>query len=354
MKLFWQASRTLAVLISIPFFANALISRATTCNGYSELCNRSYGNITYVGTHDSYAVGVNNLAVNQDYNITEQLNDGVRLLQMQAQNNSGEIYLCHTSCALYNGGTLQNYLSTVKTWMDANPQDVVSLLIVNIDDLAVSEFAPVFVATGLDKLSYSPPNASLPASGWPTLGSMIDAGTRLVTFMDNSADFTTVPYIIDEFTNIWETAYDITNTSLFDCQVNRSRADTSTSMFLINHFLDTIVLGEPVPDLAAANVTNAVSGVGSLGEEVETCVSLYNRYPNFLLVDFYEYGGGSVFEVAATANGVQYSGTVPSPASTSSSNASSSGGECPSTQINWALIIFSFSGVMLGTIGVFI
>lgn len=56
-------------------------------------------------------------------------------------------------------------------------------------------------------------------------------------------------------------------------------------MFLINHFLDTMVLGNPVPDVASANVTNAVSGPGSLGEEVAVCAGLYNRYPNFLLVD---------------------------------------------------------------------
>lgn len=36
-----------------------LIPRATTCNGHAELCNRSFGNITFVGAHDSYAIGVN-------------------------------------------------------------------------------------------------------------------------------------------------------------------------------------------------------------------------------------------------------------------------------------------------------
>lgn len=46
-----------------------------------------------------------------------------------------------------------------------------------------------------------------------------------------------------------------------------------------------MVLGNPTPDVASANVTNAVSGAGSLGEEVAVCVGLYNRYPNFLLVD---------------------------------------------------------------------
>lgn len=52
-------------------------TRATTCNGSSDvsrpvllvsppltviaqLCDRSYGNVTFVGAHDSYAVGVNN------------------------------------------------------------------------------------------------------------------------------------------------------------------------------------------------------------------------------------------------------------------------------------------------------
>jgi hypothetical protein len=74
---------------------------------------------------------------------------------------------------------------------------VVSILIVNIDNLPVSQYASAFVAAGVDKLSYSPSSASLLASGWPTLDSMITAGTRLVTFMDNGANFASVPYIID-------------------------------------------------------------------------------------------------------------------------------------------------------------
>jgi len=94
---------------------------------------------------------------------------------------------------------------------------------------------------------------------------------------------------------------------------------------LINHFLDQIVLGNPAPDVSQANVTNGVSGVGSLGLQASQCAAEYSRYPNFLLVDFYEYGGGSVFEVAASANGVTYSPSTPiaTPVSTSSTSASS-------------------------------
>ncbi|KAJ7446426.1 PLC-like phosphodiesterase [Mycena galericulata] len=318
------ASRVVQVAFSLLFSGvvgtAASLRRATTCNGYSELCDRSYGNISYVGAHDSYAVGTNNLAANQDYNITQQLTDGVRLLQMQAHNDSGVIQLCHTSCVLYNGGTLEAYLTTVKTWMEANPNDVVTLLIVNSDNLVAAEFGSVFASVGLDKLSYAPPTSPIAAANWPTLGSMIDNGTRLVTFLDNAADLTSVPYLIDEFTNVWESPFDVTDPA-FDCSINRTKGDTSTQMYLINHFLDTILFGEPVPDVSAANVTNAVSGVGSLGTQVNTCVADYGKAPNYLLVDFYEYGNGSVFQVAASINGVTYAPTTPiaQPISTSSS-----------------------------------
>jgi hypothetical protein len=74
---------------------------------------------------------------------------------------------------------------------------VVTLLIVNSDNLAATQFASVFVAAGVDSMSYSPQSASLPANGWPTLGSLIDAGTRLVTFLSTTASFDAAPYLID-------------------------------------------------------------------------------------------------------------------------------------------------------------
>lgn len=56
-------------------------------------------------------------------------------------------------------------------------------------------------------------------------------------------------------------------------------------MYLINHFLDTLVLGQPTPDREQANVTNGVSGTGSLGQQVDTCVAANGRNPNYMLVD---------------------------------------------------------------------
>ena len=80
--------------------------------------------------------------------------------------------------------------------MDANPNDVVTLLIVNSDDFEPTAFDTLFKAAGLDTLSYVPPSASITNEQWPTLGSMISNGTRLVTFLDAMADFTSVTYLM--------------------------------------------------------------------------------------------------------------------------------------------------------------
>lgn len=71
----------------------------------------------------------------------------------------------------------------------------------------------------------------------------------------------------------------------FDCSVNRTNGDPTTQMFLINHFLDQIVLGFPAPFVQQANNTNAASGVGSLGQQVTNCLNEHGRVPNFMLVD---------------------------------------------------------------------
>lgn len=205
----------------------------------------------------------------------------------------------------------------MKTWLDANPNEgsflsttqsviytfspVLSILIVNINDLSPSAFDDVYKAVGLDTLSYAPPNSVTEAANWPTLGSMIDSRTRLVTFLDNSANTAVVPYLIDgthvpqkpvisisnnafaEFTNIWESPFDVTTT--FDCSVNRSKGDSSTEMYLINHFLDKVFAGQTTPDTAALAQTNGVSGTNSLGAQVDICLATQGRPPNFLLVD---------------------------------------------------------------------
>ncbi|KAF4573138.1 Phosphoinositide phospholipase C domain-containing protein [Pleurotus pulmonarius] len=350
-------------LFSLAAQASSLSSRATVCNGHAELCERSYGSVAFVGAHDSYAVGAtNNLFVNQDHDVTQQLNDGIRMLQLQVHNEGGVLRLCHSTCAIADFGLLQDYLSKVKTWMDGNPNEVVSILMVNIDNQTPTAFDLAYKAANLDGISFAPETSTLPASGWPTLGNMIDSGKRLVSYLDNGAD-PSIPYLIDEFPNIWETAFNVVNADLFDCTVNRTKGDTSTQMFLINHFLNKLVAGSiPAPDPDNANVTNAATGAGSLGAHVDTCRTVQGRPPNFLLVDFYEFGAGSVFQVAADINGVTYAPTTPiaQPATANSSTSSSpssgsgsgNGAAAMSASNSVAMVISVLSAVAVGVVNV--
>lgn len=53
-----------------------------SCNGHASFCTRSYGNITYVGTHNSPFVKEGSVSANQDLDVTQQLTDGVRMCEL--------------------------------------------------------------------------------------------------------------------------------------------------------------------------------------------------------------------------------------------------------------------------------
>jgi hypothetical protein len=181
-------SLTSLLLISTILSLNAVAAPAerqtNPCNGHTALCDRQYSNITFVGTHDSAFVGFLPTQ-NQHFTVAQQLSAGVRFLQAQTHLLNGNLQLCHTSCVAENAGTLQNYLSTIKSFLDANPHEVITLLLVNGDFQSPTLFDKTFKGVGLDTYAFVPstsPNP-LPIGSWPTLGEMIVAGKRLVVFL---------------------------------------------------------------------------------------------------------------------------------------------------------------------------
>jgi hypothetical protein len=176
----------------IPALA-APLARATSCNGSPALCSRSYSNITFIGTHDSPFIGPLP-SQNQNLAIEDQLGKGIRFLQGQTHAvKLGPINLapqmCHTNCALESGGTIKTYLGKIKTFLDKNPNEVVTLLWTNPDNMPMSTFASIFKSVGADKYAFIPatsPNP-LPMNQWPTLGDMIAKNQRLVVFIGENA-----------------------------------------------------------------------------------------------------------------------------------------------------------------------
>lgn len=140
-----------------------------------------------MGSHDSPFVG-KLPQQNQNINIQAQLNMGIRYLQAQTHHSiedSRVLELCHTSCFLENAGTLESFLVTLKTWLDANPNDVVTLLLTNGDSVDIIEFADAFSKSGITSYAFVPSSSPQPLSinKWPTIGDLISSGKRLVVFL---------------------------------------------------------------------------------------------------------------------------------------------------------------------------
>ena len=195
----------------------------------------------------------------------------------------GTIYLCHTSCDLLNAGTLESYLSTVATWVRTHPYDVVTILIANGDYLDVGNFTQDVQNSGLVPYLYTPPKVPMSLDDWPTLSHMILMGKRVVLFMDYHANQTKVPYILDQFSQMWETPFNPTDNT-FPCVVDRPpnlpKEQAREKLYLINHNLNIEVrltnFNLLIPNFPEMNITNGVSGPGSLGLSANQCTSMSN------------------------------------------------------------------------------
>ena len=206
-------------------------STSTACNNSPDLCNVSYGNITHLGAHDSPFVRDESngftTSGNQFYDSVAQLDAGVRLLSAQVHRTNGSDgnpawHLCHTSCQLLDVGTLSDWLSTIKAWLDSNPNEVVTILLVNSDKASAETLAAEYQSAGIVPYVYTPASAS-PPQVWPTLNELISANTRLVSFVTNlpAASNAAAPYLMDEFAYVFETAFENFSPSDFNCTVDR-------------------------------------------------------------------------------------------------------------------------------------
>lgn len=235
------------------------------------------------------------------------------MLQIQVHEVNGTLYLCHSDCDVLNSGTLKEWMTGVAKWVSEHPYDVVTILISNALYTNYTAYISPIEESGLKQFAYTPPKDPMSLTDWPTLGSMILQSQRVVLFMDYESNQRSVPYLLDQFIHIWETPFNPTSRS-FPCTIDRppglSPQDAAGRMYLANHNLNTelSVLGNSllVPTRPLLEETNAVSGMGSLGEAAERCEERWGRPPNWLLVDYYNVGNGSVFEVAAKMNGVEY------------------------------------------------
>lgn len=310
------------------------------CNNSPDLCSKSYSAITHLGAHNSPflrdASTQFSMSGNHYFNTTVQLSAGVRMLTGQVHQSNGAWHLCHTSCSLLDAGLLSDWLVEIKTWMDSNPSEVVTLLLVNADNARPGDLATEFTKSGITEYSYIPPSTTAPQLTWPTLQSLISANTRLMTFvasLDTAQLDSTNAFLMNEFTFIFETNFANTDPNNFTCIADRpsglrgqtAQALSSGRMPLQNHFLyDTLFFGIEAPDEANVTSTNAPADrPGNMGDAAKDCRSEWGKAPVFILVDFVDQGPAiaTVDELNNVTNPV---GRTPAPSRDTKNSAASS------------------------------
>ncbi|KAH6661946.1 PLC-like phosphodiesterase [Plectosphaerella plurivora] len=296
--------------------ALAASASAAACNNSPDLCDRAYNNVTHMGAHNSAflrdASTGNSISGNQYFNATFALDAGLRLLQAQVHNVDNTLRLCHSSCALLDAGLLEDWLRPINAWMDDHPNDVVTLVLVNAGNQDAATFGKAFTTAGIASKGYVPPSSTA-FTPWPTLQTLITAGTRLVTFVASVTPSSDHPYIMNQFSYVFETHFEVTETAGFNCTLDRpasaGAAETAIAagmLPMMNHFMYTRITDSIIiPNDGAVNTTNspATSGVaGALGAHAQLCRSQWGLAPTFALVDFYDRGPS--IDTADAMNGV--------------------------------------------------
>lgn len=277
-------------------------SSSTVCNNSPALCSKQYNQVTYLGAHNSAFLRDDStddsISGNQYLNATFALDAGLRLMQAQIHAGDSPLQLCHSSCGMMDAGSLQDWLAKIAVWMEANPHDVVTILLVNQnEDATADDFGAAFDAAGLGKMAYTPQEPGTATSSWPTLQSMIDENQRLVAFVTNIEYSSSAPYILPEFDYVFETPFEVTTIDGFNCTLDRpSSVDSAASalagnmLSLVNHFKYQSLFGSVmVPDTDTLETVNdpGTGETGNLGKHLTECEAEWGVVPNFALIDFW-------------------------------------------------------------------
>jgi hypothetical protein len=194
-----------------------------------------------------------------------------------------DLYLCHGFCEVGASDALPQ-MRIVRDWLTANPSEVVVIILEDYVEPAAT--AQLFQDAGLTSLIYK--GSSHP---WPTLGSLVKSGQRLVLFSENHggdpswlrsfpADFQETPFSFRTVAQLQDPS---------SCGTNRGLLNGG--LFLVNHWLTP----------GTANQAAEVNSEGVLGERALRCQSVRSHQPNLVAVDFATQG--DLLQVVNQLNG---------------------------------------------------
>lgn len=261
------------------FFVCLIVSNAASsqCNGHLSLCDKRFNDVAYLTTHNAFNAEEDGFNLpNHTYGLTRQLNDGVRGLMIDVYDEGGVATVYHT-LTLLGTATLESNLTEIKDFLDANPNEVVTIIFECYADFELIETA--FINTELLDYTLEQDLGEM----WPTLQEMIDDGKRLVVLSDRND----APPGEDWYHYVWdyavETPFSNNSNADFTCEFNRG--DESNDLFILNHFATDENVGIGRIDLA-----ELANEFDFFYNRAQACQSVLGKFPNFPTIDFHEVG----------------------------------------------------------------
>ncbi|XP_042462116.1 PI-PLC X domain-containing protein At5g67130-like isoform X1 [Zingiber officinale] len=287
---------------------NSVCVRQTASDQF-KIVNTSlpFNKYAFLTTHNSFAItgepsrtGIPRITfANQEDNVTQQLNNGVRALMLDTYDFEGDIWLCHSNGGECNAFTaFEPAIDTMKeieTFLSLNPSEIVTLI---LEDYVKTPngLTKLFNDSGL--LKYWFPVSNMPTNGqdWPFVSDMVAKNQRLIVFTSRKSKQDTEG-IAYQWNYMVENQYGDGGIKAGTC-FNRAESaplnDTNKSLVLVNYFPST-----PIRQIACEHNSEP------LFDMLITCHGVAsNRWANFVAVDFYKRSdGGGVFEATDMLNG---------------------------------------------------
>jgi hypothetical protein len=242
------------------------------CNGRADLCARAYDRVVFPATHNAHAAREYGYSAigNQLGGLAAQLNDGVRAFLVDVYYDAiGRRVFCHGFCGLASTRH-RDGLAVVKTFLDAHPNEVLTFIYEN--HVRPRDLAADFEAGGLGGSAFTKRRGE----PWPTLGQMIDAGTRIVIATESRG---AGPEWVH---SMWDLGFDTKyGLAELDCQPNRG--SVKNGLFLLNHWVNAL-------GLPSETNARAVNGFENVYRRASRCARDTTHVPNYVAVDFYEHG----------------------------------------------------------------
>lgn len=296
------------------------VGSGEVCNGFAELCDRRYDEVSYVTTHNAMSAADEPgwFLAEQPYSVVRQLDGGARavMIDVWKARPAGDyvssltvnltegraeldasfdpevidaalrvvetvigpptgppaLYMCHGLCEI--GATeLAPTLDSLRVWLDTNPDEVLTVIVEN--HVPAADIGQAIEDAGLGPYLHTPDE-----SDWPTLREMVTTGQRLVVVTEEESGGQAFPWLRNAFELTQDTPYTFASPDDFSCEPNRGPADAP--LLLVNHWLsgfDSLV--------SAAQQVNVAE---VLGKRVQQCQRERDMLPNFVGVNFYDIG----------------------------------------------------------------